>query len=78
MATPEARVKKILLDQLHVNLEQLQPEADLAHDLGADSLDAVDIVMEIEEVFDIAISQEEEENIQTVGDIIALVEAKVA
>ena len=62
----EDRVKKIITDQLGVNPEQVTPEASFIDDLGADSLDTVELVMALEEEFDIEIPDEDAEKIATV------------
>jgi acyl carrier protein len=61
------RVKKIVIEQLEVDPEQVKPEASFANDLGADSLDTVELVMALEEEFDIEIPDEVAEQIDTVG-----------
>ncbi|MCD6526774.1 MAG: acyl carrier protein [Desulfuromonas sp.] len=68
MASTEERVKKIVAEQLGVEEEQVTPEASFMDDLGADSLDTVELVMALEEEFDIEISDEDAEKIQTVKD----------
>ena len=66
----EDKVKKIIAKQLGVNEDQVKPEASFINDLGADSLDTVELVMALEEEFDIEIPDEEAEKIKTVGDAI--------
>ena len=70
------KVKKILVDQLDVDEGAISPESSIIDDLGADSLDIVDMVMSLEEEFDVEIPDEEIENMKTVGDIIKFIEAK--
>jgi acyl carrier protein len=71
MATSvEKRVKEIVVEQLGVNPDQVTPQASLIEDLGADSLDAVELVMVFEEEFGTEIPDEDAEKLQTVGDII--------
>ena len=70
------KVKEIIIDQLDVEEDKVTAEASITEDLGADSLDVVDLVMSIEESFDIEIPDEEVENIKTVGDIVKFIEAK--
>ncbi|HKL27169.1 MAG TPA: acyl carrier protein [Desulfuromonadales bacterium] len=70
MATTEERVKQIVAEQLGVDEEQVTAEASFMDDLGADSLDTVELVMALEEEFDIEISDEEAEKIQTVQNAI--------
>ena len=62
----EARVKDIIVDQLGVNADQVTPEAKFVEDLGADSLDTVELVMAFEEEFDIEVPDEEAEKLQSV------------
>jgi acyl carrier protein len=66
----EKRVKEIVVEQLGVNPDQVTPQASLIEDLGADSLDAVELVMVFEEEFGTEIPDEDAEKLQTVGDII--------
>lgn len=66
----EERVKKIIVDQLGVKAEDVKPEAAFIEDLGADSLDTVELVMALEEEFDIEIPDEEAEKITTVQSAI--------
>lgn len=66
----EERVKKIIVEQLGVKEEDVKPEASFVEDLGADSLDTVELVMALEEEFDIEIPDEEAEKINTVGDAV--------
>jgi acyl carrier protein len=72
--TIEAKVKDIIVEQLGVNADQVKPEAKMIEDLGADSLDAVELVMAIEEEFGIEVPDEEAEKLISVGDIISYVE----
>jgi acyl carrier protein len=69
----EARVKDIIVDQLGVNADQVTPEAKFVEDLGADSLDTVELVMAFEEEFDIEVPDEEAEKLQSVGDVITYI-----
>ena len=71
----EDRIKKIVVDQLGVNADQITPEAKFIEDLGADSLDTVELVMALEEVFGNEIPDEEAEKLTTVGDVIQYIEA---
>jgi acyl carrier protein len=66
----EEKVKDIIVEQLGVNPEQVTPQASFIEDLGADSLDTVELVMALEEHFDIQIPDEDAEKIVTVGDAI--------
>ena len=74
----DQKVKDIIVEQLSVNAEQVTPEAKFIEDLGADSLDIVELVMEFEKEFNIDIPDEDAEKLRTVGDAIAYLEAKVA
>lgn len=69
------RVKTIIVDKLGVDESQVTPTAAFTTDLGADSLDTVDLIMEFEKEFGIKIPDEEAEKIQTVGDAIKYIEA---
>ena len=68
------RVKKIIVDQLGVEEETVTPEASFVDDLGADSLDTVELVMALEEEFGIEIPDEDAEKISTVGDAIKYID----
>ena len=70
----EERVKKIIVEQLGVNTDQVAPEASFIDDLGADSLDTVELVMALEEEFDLEIPDEDAEKITTVGQAIEYIE----
>lgn len=70
MASTEDRVKDIIVEQLGVDRDEVTPEASFIEDLGADSLDTVELVMALEEEFDIEIPDEEAEKISTVGEAI--------
>jgi acyl carrier protein len=69
------RVKAIIVDKLGVDEKEVTPEAGFTNDLGADSLDTVELIMEFEKEFNIAIPDEEAEKIQTVGDAIKYIES---
>ncbi len=71
------RVRSQIAEQLGVKLEEVVPEASLIDDLGADSLDAVELVMAIEEEFGLEIPDEEAEQLQRVGEVIQYVERRV-
>ena len=71
----EDRVKDIIVDQLGVNADQVTPEAKFIEDLGADSLDTVELVMAFEEEFEIEVPDEEAEKLQSVGDVITYVKS---
>ena len=68
------RIKDIIVEQLGVNADQIKPEAKFIDDLGADSLDIVELVMALEEEFGTEIPDEEAEKLQTVGDVARFVE----
>jgi len=69
------KVKKIIIDKLGVDENEISPEASFTNDLGADSLDTVELIMEFEKEFDIAIPDEEAEKIQTVGMAVSYLES---
>jgi acyl carrier protein len=70
MASVEERVIDIVSDQLGVDKDKIKMESNFVNDLGADSLDTVELVMELEEEFDIAIPEDVAEKIQTVGEAV--------
>ncbi len=72
----EDKVKEIIVDQLGVDADQVKPEASFIEDLGADSLDTVELVMALEEEFDLEIPDEEAEKIRTVGNAIDYIKSK--
>jgi acyl carrier protein len=72
------KVQSIVSEQLSVELEEVKPEASFANDLGADSLDTVELVMALEEEFDIEIPDEDAENITTVQQAVDYINNKVA
>ena len=72
----EAKVKKIIVEQLGVDESEVTPDASFVEDLGADSLDTVELVMALEEEFGIEIPDEEAEKLVTVGDAIKYIEEK--
>ncbi len=73
----EQKVKEIIADQLGVEIEKLTDDAKFVDDLGADSLDVVELIMAFEEEFGIEIPDEDAEKIQTVGDVINYLKEKV-
>ncbi len=73
----EDRVSTIIVEQLGVTKEELTPKASFIDDLGADSLDIVELVMAMEEEFDIEIPDDDAEKIQTIGDVITYVKGKL-
>lgn len=74
MASVAERVTDIVAEQLGVDKEKIKPETHFVNDLGADSLDTVELVMELEEEFDINIPDDAAEKIQTVGEAIDFIE----
>lgn len=78
MATIEERVKKIIVDKLGVDESQVTSEASFTTDLGADSLDTVELIMEFEKEFNISIPDEQAETITTVGQAVSYLEKALA
>jgi len=76
MADVEGKVRDIIMNKLGVESSQVTPEASFTNDLGADSLDTVELVMEFEKAFNIQIPDEDAEKIATVGDAIKYLSAK--
>ena len=76
MSNIEDRVKKIVAEQLGVKVDEVSNESSFVDDLGADSLDTVELVMALEEAFDIEIPDEAAEGIATVGDAVKYIEEK--
>ncbi len=74
----EERVKSIIVEQLGVEADQVKPEAQFVNDLGADSLDTVELIMALEEEFDIEIPDEQAEKIKTVGEAMDHIKAKAS
>lgn len=74
MSEIATKVVSIITDKLGVEESQVVPEASFTNDLGADSLDTVELIMELEKEFDISIPDDEAEKIVTVGDAIAFIE----
>lgn len=73
----EDRVADIIVEQLQVSKDEVVPEASFVDDLGADSLDIVELVMAMEEEFDVEIPDEDAEKIQTIGDAITYLKEKL-
>ncbi len=73
----EAKVKEIIMDKLGVEESQINPEASFTNDLGADSLDIVELVMGFESEFNLSIPDEDAEKISTVGNAIDYIKEKV-
>lgn len=78
MADVESKVKEIIINKLGVDDGQITPEASFTNDLGADSLDTVELVMEFEKAFNLQIPDEDAEKIATVGDAIKYINSKSA
>lgn len=78
MADVSAKVKEIIVNKLGVDEAQITPEASFTNDLGADSLDTVELVMEFEKAFNLQIPDEDAEKISTVGDAIKYLAGKVS
>jgi acyl carrier protein len=78
MADIEKKVKEIIVSKLGVEEAQITPEASFTNDLGADSLDTVELVMEFEKAFNVQIPDEDAEKISTVGDAVNYLKAKVS
>jgi acyl carrier protein len=76
MSDVAARVKAIIVDKLGVEESEVTPEASFTNDLGADSLDTVELIMEFEKEFGLSIPDDQAEKIATVGDAITFIEAK--
>lgn len=75
MSDISSKVKSIIVDKLGVDEKEVTPAASFTNDLGADSLDTVELIMEFEKEFNIAIPDEQAEKISTVGDAISYIEA---
>ena len=75
MSEIEVKVKEIIVDKLGVDEADVVPEASFTNDLGADSLDTVELIMEFEKTFDITIPDDKAEKISTVADAIAFIES---
>ncbi len=71
------KVKAIIVDQLDVEDEAIKMDSSIIDDLGADSLDVIDLIMSFEEEFDVEIPDEQVENVKTVGDVVKFVEANI-
>jgi acyl carrier protein len=75
MSDVTSKVKSIIVDKLGVDEKEVVPTASFTNDLGADSLDTVELIMEFEKEFNIAIPDDQAEKIATVGDAVAYIEA---
>lgn len=78
MADISAKVKEIIVNKLGVDEGQVTPQASFTNDLGADSLDTVELVMEFEKAFNLQIPDEDAEKISTVGDAINYLQSKTS
>lgn len=76
MSEISEKVKQIIIDKLGVDGSEVTNEASFTNDLGADSLDTVELIMEFEKEFDVSIPDEQAENIQTVGQAVEYLEAQ--
>ena len=77
MSDMENRVRAIIADKLNVDESEVTPEASFTNDLGADSLDTVELIMEFEKEFNIAIPDDQAEKIGTVGEAIKFIEGNI-
>jgi len=78
MADVKGKVIEIIVNKLGVEESQIVEEASFTRDLGADSLDTVELIMEFEKEFDLTIEDEDAEKIQTVGDVLSYLNGKVS
>ena len=78
MAAVDEKVKQIIVEQLGVDEGEVTPNASFVDDLGADSLDTVELVMAFEEEFSVEVPDEDAEKLQTVGDVVKYIEEKAA
>ena len=76
MAALNPKIKDIIVEQLGVDAERIKPEASFIDDLGADSLDIVELIMAMEEEFDIEIPDEDAEKLKTVSDVVKYLSGK--
>ena len=76
MADITSKVKEIIVEKLGVDEAEITPEANFTKDLGADSLDTVELIMDFEKAFEITIPEEEAQKIATVGDAVKYIEAQ--
>lgn len=78
MAEVFDKVKDLIVDQLGVDASKVTPEASFVEDLGADSIDIVELIMTLEEEFGVTISDEDAQNIRTVGDAVKYIEQHIS
>lgn len=69
------KIRGMIVNELNVPIEKITMESRLAEDLGADSIDAVELIMNLEEVFNIQVSDEDAQNLKTVGDLVRHIES---
>ena len=72
----ENRIRELIAEQLNKKIEEVTDEKEIVKDLGADSLDVIEMLMSLEEQYNITVPEEDVVNIKTVGDIIKLIESK--
>jgi acyl carrier protein len=72
------KVKQLLAEQLNVSADKIKAESRVIEDLGADSLDVVEMLMTLEDNFNVTVTDEESVNLKTVGDIVKLIDSKTA
>lgn len=77
MSTVENHIKEIIIEKLGINKDKVIPQAEIINDLGADSLDVVELIMALEDEFDLDIPDEDAEKLKTVKLIVDYVESKV-
>ncbi len=77
MSNIAEKVTKIIVDKLGIDESEVSMDANFTNDLGADSLDIVELIMQFEQEFDISIPDEQAENIQTVGDAVKYLESQL-
>ena len=70
------KIKKLIAEQLCISVEKVTDDADITKDLGADSLDIVELLMAFEDEFGVAISDEDAQNIKSVNDVVSYIESK--
>ncbi len=73
----EKQVTELIIEQLGVSRDEVSPQASFVDDLGADSLDIVELVMQLEETFDLEISDEDAEKMQTIGDAVVYLQERL-
>lgn len=71
------KIREILAEQLDADIEKITMETDIANDLGADSLDVVELAMSVEDEFNIEIPDEEIENLKTVSNVVEFIQARI-